>query len=86
MLDLIDLRVQHGQLVYLLEHRLPKVAKRNTTKRNYLQCLASLKLRERENIAYIVVTHLTSRITGCVTVIAPSGTKYVAHHTDAIGT
>jgi len=82
---MIDLRVQHGQFVYLLEHRLSAVAKRNTRNiRDRMQCLADLTLRERENITYIVRTHITSRITGRVTVIAPSGKKYVAHHTDAI--
>ena len=82
---MIDLRVNTGQFVYLLEHRLPGVAKRNTRNtRDRVQCLADLRLRERENISYIVVTHMFSRLTGKVTVIAPNGTKYVAHHTDAI--
>lgn len=81
---MIDLRVRHGQLVFILEHRLPSVAKRNThNTRDEVQCLADLKLRERDNIAYIVLEHRTSRLTGKVTLVAPSGKKYVVHHTDA---
>lgn len=45
-----------------------------------------LMSRERNNSVYSVVTHITTRWTGRITVVAPDGTRYAAHHTDVFRT
>jgi len=81
-------RVQDGQEVYILEHRLARIAKRKHPydMRNRVTCLMDLMSRERNNSVYSVVTHITTRWTGRITVVAPDGTRYAAHHTDVFRT
>ena len=80
------MRVEDGQAVYILEHRIPRIAKRKYPydHKARVKCLMKMLSRERHNIPYEVCTHLMSRYTGRITVIAPDGTRYQAHHTDVI--
>jgi len=78
------MRVQDGQQVYILEHRLTSVAakKHPYSMKSRVTCLFNLMSRERNNSLYTVVTHATTKWTGKITLVAPDGTRYKAHHTD----
>ena len=71
--------------MYLLEHRLPRIAKWNTkSTREEARCLQRLQSCERNNITYVVRVFMHSKFTGRVRAIAPDGTCYRVHHTDVI--
>ena len=78
------MRVQDGQEVYILEHRLPRIAMRKYpyNEKSRVTCLFDLISRERNNSVYTVMTHITTKWTGRITLVAPDGTRYKAHHTD----
>ena len=82
---MVRLSIHHGATVYLLEHRLPRIAAWNTsTTRNETQCLQHLQHCERNNVTYIARVLLLSKWTGRIRVIAPDGVSYKVHHTDVI--
>ena len=82
----IRLRVQHGQAVYLLECRIPTIAKRNCTRSgdNYYQLLQELKILEQTNEEFIVTTSWHSRITGIIAVTSGTNLRLRVHHTDVV--
>ena len=82
---MIHLRIKQGATVYLLEHRLPRIAKWNTkTTREETQCLQRLLLSEQNSVTYVVRIFMHSKFTGRIRAIAPDGTCYKVHHTDVI--
>ena len=81
---MVRLRVNTGMSVYLYEHRLASVAKRNhrfnvQTRDDMHRVLLS---REKANTVYWVRVGAMSRVTGCVTLVAPNGDTLAALHTD----
>lgn len=83
---MLDLRVREGQVVYMLEHRLPAIAKRRhgRQKRSQELLLAHLQQSERTHVTYLIVTHWHSRVSGLVTAVSPGGVRYSVHHTDVM--
>ena len=81
---MVRLRVTTGMSVYLYEHRLASVAKRNHrfNLRSRHDMHRALVAREKNNSVYWVRVGLTSGLTGCVTLVAPNGDTLAAKHTD----
>lgn len=78
------LRVSTGQVVYILEHRIEAVAKRNAVGLELDHLIARMRVHELENFRYSVVLRPLARFTGQVYVYEPSGRRYCAHHSDLI--
>jgi hypothetical protein len=81
---MVRLRVTTGMSVYLYEHRLASVAKRNHRFNDRLRSDMHrvLRAREKANSVYWVRVGRMSRMTGCVTLVAPNGDTLAALHTD----
>lgn len=80
------MRVQHGDVVHILAHRLPFVAWRghrwNEAKRAEL--LKHLVAQERLDFTYRVVTCFHTGLTGMLTAYDAAGKAYSVHHTDLV--
>lgn len=81
-----SMRVQQGDTVHILAHRLPFVAWRahRWNERKRVQLLDKLRRDERSNTTYTVSTTFSTWLTGMVQVLDNSGSCYTAHHSDLV--
>ena len=79
-------RFTSGQYVYVLEHRIPNIAKRKHPYEALARArlLKKLAAAERCNITYVVRTKYHTKWSGMVRIVAPEGTVYSAHETDIV--
>jgi len=82
----VRLGVADGALVYMYEHRIPKVASRiypyDAIARHRL--MIQLRSNEYHNVSYTVRTRMLSRIDGMINAVSPGGVRYKVHHTDVM--
>ena len=80
------MRVQHGDMVHILAHRLPFVAWRghrwSAAKR--LALLQHLQAQEQLDFEYRVTRCLHTGLTGLLTAHDAAGATYSVHHTDVV--
>ena len=81
-----QMRVQRGDHVYILAHRIPFVVWREHrwSERKRVQLLDRLQREESEGRSYTVTTRFDTPLTGLVYVHDDAGHRYSAHHTDLV--
>lgn len=80
------MRVQRGDTVHILAHRIPFVAWRahRWSERKRVRLMDKLLREEQEGYTYTVSMRAHSIVSGLVHVQDSSGTLYSAHHSDLV--
>ena len=75
-----------GQNVYVLEHRIPAIARRKYPfhTKNRVLCTLELQRAEYNNVPFSVETNYMTRWTGMMKIYSLSGTAYKVHETDVV--
>lgn len=81
-----DMRVQKGDQVYILAHRLPFVAWRNArwSEKNRVSLLLRLQTQEMAGHVYMVQALFHTAVTGLLKVYDSAGQGYAVHHSDVV--
>lgn len=81
-----QMRIQSGDQVFILQHRLPFVAWRahRWNQRKRVQVLDRLQRDESEGRSYTVTLRFDTALTGLVHVHDDAGERYSAHHSDLV--
>ena len=80
------MRVQQGDQVYILAHRLPFVAWRGArwSEKKRIALLSRLQLQELAGQTYTTKTCMHTILTGLLKVYDSAGNEYIVHHTDVV--
>jgi len=81
-----QMRVDEGDQVYILQHRLPFVAWRTHrwSQSGRVAALERLQAQDAHNHQYIAAFKLHTRVTGLISLTDAAGRVYTAHHSDVV--